>query len=155
MDMYRKIRTYIDNNPIAILGTTSPNHSPYGAVVYACADPNSPIVYFITKQATAKYQNLRERNQVSLTIVNPYENSTLQASGIAFDITDALTIDMVMERITREHASAKEWLPPIAKLRAGAYAIVGIELTQARLAQFQGMAIGDEHIFTRLENVGK
>jgi general stress protein 26 len=144
------IQTYIDRNPIATLGTINADGSPQGAVVYICADSRHPIVYFITKQATKKYENLIERNHVSLTIVNPKENSTLQSNGRAFEVQDPAIIDMVMGKIAHEHASATEWLPPIAKLRAGAYVIIGIELTHARLAQFKGMVIGDEHIFTKL-----
>jgi len=145
---YHKVEAYIDKNPIATLGTINPDGTPSGAIVYICADLRRPIVYLITKQETKKYQNLRDRHEVSLTIVNPAENSTLQANGRAYDVEDAITINMVMEKIAHDHVSAKEWLPPIAKLRAGAYVIVGIELTYARLAQFRGMAIGDEHIFT-------
>jgi len=150
MGTYREIKTYIDHNPLAIVSTISSEGTPHGAVVYACADSERPVVYFITKQETKKYQNLREHSQVSLTIVNPAENSTLQADGRAFDVADAITIDMVMTTITQKHASATEWLPPIAKLRAGAYTVVGVELAHARLARFEGMDIGDERIFTRL-----
>ena len=150
MDTYRKIKTYIDHNPLATLGTINAEGEPQGAAVYACADNNHPIVYFITKQGTRKYQNLSERDQVSLTIINPSENSTLQATGQAFEVKDAVTIDKVVARITQEHASADHWLPPLAKIRAGAYVIIGVTLTQARLAQFQGMSIGSEHIFTQL-----
>lgn len=149
-ETYDTIQTYINHNPIATLGTVNPDNSPHGAVVYVCADNLHPLVYFITKQATRKYENLIEHSQVSLTIVNPSDSSTLQASGRAFEVQDSITIDMVMKKIAREHTSAKEWLPPIAKLRAGAYVIIGIELTNARLAQFNGMVIGDEHIFTKL-----
>lgn len=144
---YLQLKTYIDHNPIATLGTIDSDGNPNGAAVYICTDSQKPVVYFITKQKTKKYQNLRDRSHVSLTIVNPAENSTLQAGGRAFEVEDAVTINMVMEKITLNNSSAQEWLPPIAKLRAGAYITVGIELTYARLARFQGMTIGDEHIF--------
>ncbi|HSX00476.1 MAG TPA: pyridoxamine 5'-phosphate oxidase family protein [Patescibacteria group bacterium] len=91
MDTYSEIKAYIDHNPLMILGTIDPQGVPHGAVVYACADNRHPIVYFITKQATKKYQNLQVHHQVSLTIVNPTENSTLQANGDAFDVKNALT----------------------------------------------------------------
>lgn len=147
-ELYTSIRDYIIKNPIATLGTTDTNGIPYGAIVYTCTDIYHPVVYFITKQETAKYRNLKEREHVSLTIVNPSENSTLQAGGRAFEVEDAVTIDEVMKTIALQHDSAKDWLPPIAKLRAGAYVIIGIELAHARLAHFKGMVIGDEHIFT-------
>lgn len=147
-ESYDQIVAYIDHHPVATLSTINPDGSPHGAIVYVCADDHQPVVYFVTKQQTKKYQNLRDRNQVSLTIVNSAENSTLQASGHAFDVRDASVINMVMEKIIHDHVSAKEWLPPIAKLRAGAYEVVGVRLTYARLAEFQGMTIGSERIFS-------
>lgn len=150
MEALGSIRTYIDQNPIATLGTINSDGTPHGAVIYVCADTHRPVIYFITKQATTKYENIIKHSQTSLTIVNPSENSTLQAAGRAFEVQDAPTIDMAMKKIYHERASAQEWLPPIAKLRAGAYVIIGIELTYARLAQFKGMTIGDEHIFTKM-----
>lgn len=146
-DAYSKILAYIDHHPVATLGTINSDGSPHGAIVYICANDHQADVYFITKQDTKKYQNLLERNYVSVTIVDPGNNSTLQADGRAFVVQDPDVIDMVMQKIAHDHVSAKEWLPPIAKLRAGAYEVVGIELSYARLAQFEGMTIGDENIF--------
>lgn len=146
---YNRIRSYIDINPIATIGTMNYNDgSPHGSVVYTCADTHHPIVYLLTKQGTRKYQNILVHDQVSVTIVNPSENSTLQADGHAEEVRDPETINMVMDKLAHDHLSSTEWLPPIAKLRAGAYVVVGITLTHARLAQFKGMVIGDEHIFT-------
>ncbi len=145
---YSKILAYIDQHPIATISTVDSNGSPHGAVVYVCVDNHNPVVYFITKQETRKYKNLQDRSSVSVTIVNPVDNSTLQADGRAFTVQDAIIVNMVMEKIARNHISAREWLPPIAKLRAGAYEVVGIELSRARLAEFQGMTIGSEYIFT-------
>lgn len=145
--VYSKIRAYIDQHPIATLGTINDDGSPHGAIIYICADINHPIVYFITKQKTRKYQNLSDRNQVSLTLVHPEDNSTVQANGRAFDVQDAKSIDTIMKKIAFDHISAREWLPPIAKLRAGVYEVVGIELSRARLARFSGMTIGSEDIF--------
>ncbi len=146
---FAKILTYIDNNPLATLGTINLDGTPHGAIVYVCCDDYRHIAYFLTKTGTRKYKNLSARDQVSLTIVNPGENSTLQANGRAFSVHDSRIIDSVTKKITRVHGSAAEWLPPIAKIRAGAYVIIGVEIWHARLAEFKGMAIGDEHIFTQ------
>lgn len=144
------ILSYIDINPIATLGTVNPDGSPYGAIVYVCTDIHKPVVYFITKTGTAKYKNLLADKRASLTITRPEENSTLQANGASEVIEDPLVIDTVMRRLTKLHVNANEWLPPIAKIRAGAYVLVGITLEWARLAEYQGMSIGDERIFTLL-----
>jgi len=74
----------------------------------------------------------------------------MQAKGQASIVHDAITLDMVSTKITRTEASAPEWLPPIAKLRAGQYAVVAIELTEARLAEYEGKKIGEAGIFTEV-----
>jgi len=146
---YDKIKQYIDANPIATLSTINLDGSPYGAAVYVCTDDTRRVIYFLTKTGTKKYKNLSSRDQVSLTIVNPDQNSTLQLNGRAVATHDSNTIDMVVKKITRTHASASEWLPPVSKLHAGSYVIVAVEVWHARLAQFDGMEMGDEHIFTQ------
>lgn len=145
-----QILTYIDRHPVAILGTLNHDGTPLGSAVYVCRiEDKRHMIYFLTKNETAKFKNLRERPHVSLTIANSHENSTLQARGMAHEIQDPATINVVMEKIAQaHHTSSEEWLPPIAKIRAGAYVIVGIQITHARMAYFKGMEIGDEHIFT-------
>lgn len=144
------ILTYVDMNPIATLGTINENGTPHGSIVYVCTDDHHSVVYFLTKAETRKYKNLIANNHVSLTIANPSENSTLQASGTAEEIQDAQVIDAAMNKLTRLHVNAVDWLPPISKLRAGPYMLVAITLEYARLAEFQGMNIGDERIFTQI-----
>lgn len=144
------IMSYIDINPVATLGTISTEGTPYGAIVYVCTDNRRPIVYFITKNETKKYKDLMANNKVSLTIAHPAENSTLQATGTAQEVLDPVTLDEVMKKLTKLHVTAYEWLPPVAKIRAGAYALISVTLEWARLAQFEGMNVGDERIFTQL-----
>lgn len=149
-DAQSVIMSYIDVNPIATLGTIDPDGSPHGAIVYVCADNYKPVVYFITKTETAKYKNMLADKRVSLTITHPTENNTLQAKGVAEEIRDAQVIDDAMKKLTTLHVSATDWLPPIAKIRAGAYVLMGITLEWARLAEYDGMSIGDERIFTQM-----
>lgn len=144
------ILSYVDFNPIATVGTINSNGTPHGAIVYLCADNYKPVVYFLTKTETTKFRNLNARNQVSLTITNPSENSTLQANGTAQEVQDPKLVDSAMTKLTKLHVNAAEWLPPISKIRAGAYVLVAVTLQNARLAQFKGMSIGDEHIFTQI-----
>jgi len=145
---YTKIADYINHNPLAVIGTLDEDGTPYGAVVYVCTDSHRPIIYFTTKDGTRKYKNLIARPTVSVTIVNPNESSTLQAKGQATQVRDPAVLDMITAKTTRAFASATEWLPPIAKLRAGGYAMVAIELTEARLAEYKGKVIGEAGIFT-------
>lgn len=154
MDTSRKtqssIMSYIDINPIATIGTINSDGSPHGSIVYVCTDNTKPIIYFITKSETTKYKNIQSNARVSVAITHPSENSTLQARGVAEEVQDAKIIDMAMHKLTKQQVNESDWLPPIAKLHAGAYVLIKVTLEWARLAQYQGMEIGDERTFTLL-----
>lgn len=143
-----KIMTYIDNNPMAVLSTVNDDGTPYGAVVYVCTV--GELVCFVTKNQTQKYQNIIKRPAISLTIGNEKESSTLQVTGQAFALEDAQLLDMAMKRMQAIHAMRAEWLPPLAKLRAGSYAMMGVKIIHARLGEFRGLDIGSHEIFTEI-----
>lgn len=148
-ETFVKLMKYIDHNPMACLSTVNDDGTPYGAIVYVCSLSNRTIC-FVTKNGTQKYANLIARPMVSLTIGNDKDSSTLQASGKAFVIDDPEIINAAMEKMNEVHATMPEWLPPLSKLRAGTYTIIGIELTHARLGEFQGLGIGSHQIFTEI-----
>lgn len=148
-EAYAKLMHYIDRNPMAVLGTINDDGTPHGAVVYVCGLSNGTIC-LVTKNQTRKYANLIARPTVSLTIGNDKENSTLQASGQASVISDAVLIDAAMKKMIDVHAMTPEWLPPLAKLRAGNYAVIKIEVTHARLGEFKDQQIGSERIYTEI-----
>jgi general stress protein 26 len=148
-EAYAKLMNYIDHNPMAVLGTVNDDGTPHGAIVYVCNLSNRTI-FFVTKNGTQKYNNLAQRPVVSLTIGNDKDSSTLQATGKAFIIDDAEQLDIAMKKMSEVHAIMTEWLPPLAKLRAGNYAVIGIELLHARLGEFMGLGIGSREIFTEI-----
>jgi general stress protein 26 len=145
-----KVMRYIDEHPVVVLSTLDDYNRPYGAVVYAVSGDHQTKMhlYFITKSDTAKFHNIQARPAVSITNYDEADVSTLQAQGHAEVEHDPRVIDMVMKQLTRTHAHAAEWLPPIAKLRAGPYVLVGITVSYARIGEFKGKPIGSEDIFT-------
>jgi len=145
---YEKIREYISAHPIATIGTVDSKGDPRGAAVYICPDDQRHIIYFLTKNETDKYKNLIAHETVSVTVVNPAGNSTLQATGKAFTVRDAHALDLITKRMVDANPEVSEWIPPISRLEAGQYVVVGINLSHARLAEFQGMDMTQEHIFT-------
>lgn len=151
-ERYAKIAAYIYDNPIAILGTIGDDNTPHGAAIYVCPDDTKHIVYFLTKNETQKYKDLQGQHLVSLTIVNPEQNSTLQATGKAFTVHDSSALDAITKRMVRANPLASQWLPPVSKLEAGRYVVVGIQLTHIRLAEFAGMELNREEIFTEVQD---
>jgi general stress protein 26 len=144
------VMRYIDEHPVVVLGTLDDYNRPHGAVIYAVSGDHksSMHVYFLTKSDTQKYHNLSARPAISITSYDENDVSTLQAQGTAEIEKDPRVLDMVMKQLTRTHSHATEWLPPIAKLRAGNYVMVGITISHARLGEFRGKEIGSEDIFT-------
>ncbi len=149
-EKYAKIASYINDNPIATLGTIGSDGTPRGSAVYVCPDEEKHIVYFLTKNGTQKYTNILAHDVVSLTIVNPSQNSTLQATGKAFTVRDSQALDAVTKQMVRANPLASEWIPPVSRLNAGQYVIVGVKITHARLAEFEGMELDREQIFTEV-----
>ncbi len=148
-EQYGKIAAYIEHNPMAVLSTTNDDNTPHGAIVYVAPIGNRAVC-FITKNLTQKYVNLTERPTVSLTIGNDKESSTLQITGRASVVSSPQLMDAAMKKITQVHARMTEWLPPLAKIRAGNYAIINVAITHARLGEFKGSKIGSQEIFTEI-----
>ena len=132
-----------------VVSTANNNSLPHSAAVYVVA-VSAKQLFFITKRDTRKLKDIDENPNVSITIVNPHDNSTLQAHGKAHTINNAAEIEMVMEKMTKVHAHSPDWLPPLAKFRAGPYEVVEIKLSKARLATFKGAKPGDEAIFKEI-----
>ncbi len=129
-----------------VLGTIGLDGRLHGAAVYGVATSSSQL-YFVTKTETQKFRNLSHNPNVSVTIVNTVENSSLQAEGKATVINNPRVVEVVIAKMAGVHARSADWMPPIAKLHAGAYQIVGVQLRHARLARFKGEHIGSQRIF--------
>lgn len=79
--------------------------------------------------------------------LNEHETSPLRADGTATLVADSRHIATILEVITCIQTSQVDWLPPLAKLRAG---VAAVRITHARMAKYKGKAIGSQHIFREL-----
>ncbi len=148
---YEKITAYISDNPAAVLSTIDDDGGPYGAVIYVCPDNEQPVVYFLTKDGTRKFKNISDRTRVGLTIVNEKQNSTLQATGTAAVVHDARYLDLITRKMYDLGPHSHAWVPPISKINAGKYKLVGVTLRHVRLAEFSTDALEDEPTVTELD----
>jgi general stress protein 26 len=145
---YDKVMSYIDAHPVAVLSTINSDGTPHSAVVYVVTASHHTIC-FITRNLTRKYQNLYERSEVSIAIYDERDSSTLQATGKAFVANNDNMLEYVLDKISKIHAERADWQPPIKKLReSGDYVVIGIELSTARLAEYQGLDAEGSDFFT-------
>lgn len=135
---YVKITDYINHNPAAVLGTVGQD-GPHGTVIYVIAASHGTLC-FVTKNQTKKYQNILENPAVCLTFFNDKQSTTLQIAGKAYVADDSHGLkEIVMDRVSKEHALMSDWLPPVTKIQNGEYAVIGIEVTYARLSDYGGI----------------
>lgn len=130
-----------------VLGTVTESGVPYGAVVYIHQE-SPTLLYFVTKTDTQKFKNIQHNPHVSLTGVQPSDNTTLQVSGKASVESDPTTIEHVMGEMTKVYVRGADVVPPIARLRAGAYQVIRVHVSHIRLADFKNGPVGKQHIFT-------
>ena len=132
---YAKIMAYIDRNPAAVISTVS-DDGPHGAVIYVITASHGTLC-FVTKNQTKKYQDIVDHPAISLTFFNEREATTLQIAGRAFVADNHQGLkEIVMDKITKAHATTANWLPPVTKLANGEYAVIGVEVKTARLADY-------------------
>jgi uncharacterized pyridoxamine 5'-phosphate oxidase family protein len=137
---YAKIMSYIERNPAAVLSTVGED-GPHGAVIYVIPASHATLC-FVTKNQTKKYANIVSQSSVGLTFFNEKESTTLQATGKAYVANDSQGLkEIMMDRVTKAHATMSNWLPPVTKLASGEYAVIGIELKTARLTDFGSIDI--------------
>jgi len=142
---YAKIMDYINRNPAAVLSTIG-GDGPRGTVIYVIPASHGTLC-FVTKNQTNKYANLVAHPSVSLTFFVERESSTLQISGEAYVAGDDQNLkEIVMQKITKAHATIADWLPPVTKIANGEYVVIGIEIKYARLTDYGSMGMSGPSI---------
>lgn len=138
---YTKIMAYIERNPAAVLSTIGED-GPHGAVVYTIPASHGTLC-FVTKNQTKKYQDIVNNGAVSLTYYNDNESTTLQVTGNAYVADDSQGLQtIVMDKMTKAHATQSSWLPPVTKITSGEYAVIGVEVKYARLSDYGTLDVG-------------
>lgn len=133
-----KATTFLVEHTIGVLSTVGFDNNPHGAVVYYLSYGEPVNIYFVTKSATSKAQNIAGHPQVAFTIFDASNAQTLQISGKAALETDDRVISYVFDNIVKPHPYAGAMLmPPVTALTDGSYVIIRIEPTQCRYSDYK------------------
>lgn len=136
---YLQITSYIDSHPIAIVGTINDDGTPHASAVYIF-NVSHHTVCFVTRNLTRKYQNIFDRPEVSLTIYDDHDVSTLQANGQAFIANDEHMLTYAQQKIEQMYKIRADTLSPIDKMEgSGDFVLIGVELHKAKLTTYQGI----------------
>lgn len=144
-----KILDYLTKQRVVALATSDRNGVLHSAAVYIYA--KKPKVWFVvSKQDTKKTHNLAKHPRFSAVAYDRHDNSTLQARGLATNEEDIDTIGEVMSAMAKIYGTGHDWLPPIAKIKAGEYVVVRLDIEWLRFAGYGGASAGSEDIFLEL-----
>lgn len=127
---------FLDSNRVAVLSTKDRKGQVSGAVIYYMVD-NMDRIYMLTKEDTHKARNMAANPQVALTIFDEENFRTLQINGIAEVVTDQKIKDYVHAQMTKpEKSSTEKKSPPVAKLKAGAFAVFKVTIKGGEYTDF-------------------
>lgn len=147
---HRKVLDYINDHPEAVISTVDNEHVPHGAVVYIYANDLKRL-YFLTKTETKKFTDLKDHSPVSLTFFDTKENSTLQINGKSYIEADPHVVGVTMQKLMQEQVHESHWIPPIARIEAGDFVLVGIIPQKMRLAEYGAETTLGDDVFTEVK----
>lgn len=139
----QRIYDFLRLKPIGVMSTSLPNGNPHGSVIYYCIDQQFTIK-FLTKSKTRKYENLKQHDQVVITVFEPETQTTAEISGKAVEVTESVEINSIAGSIlAASMKTSGAGLPPISKLDAGEYVAFKIVPEQIKMAVYARPDPGD------------
>ena len=152
-DKRQRMLAFLEATPVGVLSTVSPDNNPYGAVVYFSVTRDF-IVSVLTKKETKKYDNLKHNDHVMLTVFEPLQQTTVQITGVAEEITRNFEVNEIAEaNLAASLATSEAGIPAIMKLDAGEYAAFKIRPVEIRMAVFARPDSGEaKELFEIIDN---
>lgn len=142
MQNIQAIHTFIQNNPLAVLCTITPEGKPWASVVYVGSDSQLTL-YFMTKSATAKHRNLALNQSVAIAFADEENQTTLQVQGEVKPVSGNQEGDAAEEALTTLKRRGDDWIPPLLKLPRSETILYTIQVHYARLSDFGGRLMGE------------
>lgn len=144
-----KILEYLAKQRVIALSTSDEHGVLHSAAVYVY--PKGLKEWFVvSKQDTKKVRNLKAHPRFSSVAYERHDNSTLQARGIVKIEEDPDAIGEAMAGMAKIYGTERDYLPPIAKISAGEYVVLRLEVEWLRFAAYGGATPGSEKIFIEL-----
>lgn len=135
-DKQQRIRGFLEDTAVGVLSTVDPNGDPHGVVIYFVVDGDFNI-YFLTRAATRKYDNLKHHDHAMLTVFDPGSQTTAQIIGKAEEINNNEQVNEIANQMVQASFKTSDSdIPPITKLDAGESVAFKLEPVQIRMAVY-------------------
>ncbi len=152
-DRQQRIYSFLREQRVGVLSTVTPDGDPHGVVIYYDIDKNFKAT-FLTRSQTHKYDNLKHRNHVMLTVFDLKTQTTVQITGKAVELTGSDEINKVAgATLATSLKTSDGGLPPSSKLEAGDFVAFRIDPVLIRMAVYARPGHGDyEELFESIES---
>lgn len=125
----------LQKSRLGVVSTVNEDNKPESAFLYFAFDENLNI-YFVTKDNSRKFKNIKNNNNVAFTSGTENPPQTLQLEGIA-TIHDDLKDQKHLFQELVALASAKHFAPPISQQSTGGLQFVKISPQWIRFGNFE------------------
>ena len=128
---------FLKNNAVGVLATATSAGVPHAATVYITYDQELNI-YFATRRETRKSRDLLANGHAALAIYDALSQTTLQAEGVAIEVTDPNKMQWVFNDIWHIAAQVSPDNPPpqTQLMHAGDYIVYKLSAPSLRLATY-------------------
>jgi uncharacterized pyridoxamine 5'-phosphate oxidase family protein len=148
-DSKKRMLEIVRNVRSATVATVSADGTPSIAPIFFILDDDFSL-YFVTKTDTQKFKNISACPDVAFCITEDKEMRTLQGRGTAHTLLDNAEVGSALARLIGAGERFGPWLPPIAKIEAGQYAMVKITPSWLRFADFSAEHDGTKEYFEEI-----
>ena len=136
IDYREKASNFLNTHPVGVLSTAGTNGQPWGATVYFYSESDFRC-FFVIRSETLKAKNIKQNQNVSLTVADSITQETLQMSGTARPVAARETFDTVFNKIASVYPTDKTgWSPPVMKVHEGDWQVYELRPDYVQYADF-------------------
>ncbi len=141
---------FLKAHKTGVLATVSRDYKPHASLVnYVCDEKFN--VYFMTLRTSRKFEALSAHSEVAFTIATEDVPQTLQIEGRAMDISTDDEANLKKDELFELLNSNKKFNAPISKMDTQETAIVWIQPTWIRWADYAHAEDGNENIWKEID----
>ena len=121
IEFLKKIRTFLQQNHLMVMATSSKVGQPHASTMLYALDESFNL-YFSTRVNTQKYKNLSENPNVGI-VIGLKDELNIHIHGEVQVIQDSQEIDKALEVLAKSAVDIGDFWPPIIQIKGSDYAI--------------------------------
>jgi uncharacterized pyridoxamine 5'-phosphate oxidase family protein len=129
------IHDFVKAHARAVIATVDGEGQPSTSVIFYVIDKHNEL-HFVTKSQTKKYENIKQNNKASITIVDVEKPIAVNMNGVVVEVQDQPKRDALMQEVFRLSYSELHDYAPIIKLHKGSFSVFKFLPKEAKMTDF-------------------